>query len=134
MRLLAIVFLVVGTCAFAPSNTTSFDPPEHYREVFKQAVDCTGKYKPYSRINWYSVPGKDWKCDKHGMRCIGQFQSPNRILIASEWRTTDWVIKHEMIHYVTGYSHDAGPRDLQVWGKQCHAMWGWLPTDSTYKP
>lgn len=140
IRLWAIAIIVAAICAFAPSdlvapsNTMRIEPPEHYREVFDQAVKCSGKYKPYSRIKFYLVPGKEWQCEKNGMHCIGEYQKPNRILIASEWKTTDWVVRHEMIHYVTGLPHDGGVRDTTIWGRQCHSMWGFLPTDSTYIP
>jgi hypothetical protein len=41
MRLFALLFLVVGTCAFAPNDVTPFDPPAHYREIYDSALACS---------------------------------------------------------------------------------------------
>jgi len=138
MRLMAIFFLVVGTCAFAPNGIRDFDPPPHYYQIYQQAVECTKPFRnpnkeprPYAWIQWSTVPGHDFKCE-NGMRCIGHWQGPNEITIAEDWRTTDWVQRHEMVHYLLQRGHWVG--DTAVFGRACHAMWGYLPQDPNYVP
>lgn len=131
---LGLAAVMVGNCAFAPPDgTEEFAPPAHYREIWQDAEKCTGKSGDFNRVHWYVVPGHDFKAD--GIVAIGHWSTPHDILIAQDWLTTDWVIRHEMIHDLTRLAHDHGPRDIQIWGVQCHAMWGWLESsDSTYKP
>jgi hypothetical protein len=136
MMKIALAFgLLVGTCAFAPPDgTVRFTPPAHYREIWKEAEACTGKHGDFDRVEWYVVEGKMFTSSS-GSAAIGEWHSPHNILIASEWRTTDWVVRHEMIHDLTRLAHDGGARDVQIWGIQCHSMWGWLATDDPgYKP
>ena len=130
MKLVAILAIAVGTCAFAPPDLRDFEPPEHYREVFREAVACTGRYRPYERIRWSELPGKSFKCSS-GM-CIGHWQSPDHITIAHEWRGIDWVVRHEIIHFLYQRGHWDG--DWEVFGKACKATWGWLGDDPNYKP
>lgn len=137
MRLLGIFFLVIGTCAFAPEGIEPMEAPAHYKRVFHEAVACTGHYRPYEDIRWSVMPGQDFKCGSG--RCIGHWQSPNHITIAGAWVNIDWVVRHEIIHYLTRYTHDSGngkigPRDRELWGERCKAMWGFLGNDPNYKP
>jgi hypothetical protein len=135
MKLAAVLLLVFVTCAFAPPDgAREWTPPEDYREIWKEAEACTGKRGNFDRIQWMQIPGRSFDCDGKGISDIGCWQKPHTITIASDWVNIRWVAKHEMIHDLTGYRHDGGPRDIQIWGKQCHAMWGYLDTDSTYKP
>jgi hypothetical protein len=134
IKIAAIAAMVFATCAFAPPDgTEGFTPPERYREIWQEAQACTGLSGDFDRVAWYVVPGNNWPCDEKG-KCIGQWRQPHTILIAEAWQNIDWVVKHEMIHDLTGLSHDGGERDKQIWGRQCHAMWGWLDTDPTYRP
>ena len=137
MKIATVFALAAGTCAFLfapslPEDSGRFIPPEKYREIWAEAEKCTGKQGDFDRVEWYLVPGHDFKCPSG--RCIGEWIPPHGIAIAEEWKNIDWVVKHEMIHDITRLGHDKGPRDRQIWGVQCQATWGWLPRDSTYRP
>lgn len=136
MKLLSLACVVFATCAFAPSETYPFAPPAHYREIWAEAEACTGVQGDFDKVLWYEEPGNSFPTPTGA--AIG-YWSGHTITIAHDWRTTDWVVKHEEIHELTRFTHDGtpsepGPRDIQVWGKQCHAMWGFQPIDSTYRP
>lgn len=135
MKVVALALIALTTCAFAPpEGTERFSPPAHYREIWKEAEACTGKRGDFDRVDWSVVEGKTFR-SSNGTPAIGEWHSPHHILIASDWLTTDWVIRHEMIHDLTHLPHDNGPRDIQIWGIQCHSMWGWLQSpDPTYRP
>lgn len=128
--------VLFGTCAFSPGEDAQpWTPPEHYREIWDSAQACTGKHGDYDRITWLRFEGRAFECRKKGgPTAIGCWAGPHTIIIASDWANIDWVPKHEMIHDLTGLTHDGGDRDRLIWGKRCHAMWGWLDTDSTYRP
>lgn len=135
IKLALLALMLVLTCAFAPPDgTTRFTPPAHYREIWHQAELCSGTHGDFNRVNWYVVPGKQFT-SSNDTPAIGEWHRPHDILIASDWLTTDWVIRHEMIHDLTKLPHDGGPRDVQIWGIQCHSMWGYLESDDPgYKP
>ena len=129
--------LILGACASLvgpdlPDDTQGFIPPPVYREIWAEAEKCSGFKGDFDRVSWYIVPGHDFKCSSG--RCIGEWSPPHAISIADDWKSTAWVVKHEIIHELTGYSHDNGPRDRQLWGIQCQATWGYLPRDSSYVP
>lgn len=130
----AVLCLVFGTCAFAPpEGIERFTPPLHYRQIWEDAEKCSGKTGDFNKVHWYVVPGRSFRAD--GVDAIGHWHTPHDIAIASEWLTTDWVVRHEMVHELTRLPHDNGPRDIQIWGRQCHAMWGWLASDDPgYRP
>jgi hypothetical protein len=137
MKIAALLVLVTATCAWLtgpnlPENTQGYVPPAAYREIWKEAEACSGFTGDFDRVQWYIVPGHDFKCPSG--RCIGEWSPPHAISIADEWKNIAWVVKHEMVHELTGYSHDDGPRDKQVWGIQCQATWGYLPKDTLYIP
>ena len=137
MKIVALATLVAASCAFLfapdlPDMSGHFTPPPAYREIWEEAKACTNTTGDFDRIQWYSVPGHDFNCPAG--KCIGEWVPPHSIAIAEEWRNIAWVVKHEMIHDLTKLSHDRGPRDIQIWGVQCHAMWGYLNSDTTYIP
>jgi hypothetical protein len=137
MKLIAVVVLLFGTCAFAPSGTEPFTPPESYRAQYDSAQACSGVKGNFDQVHWYLIPGHDFPCPSG--RCIGQWNPPHDIYIAEVWKNIGWVVRHEAVHEITGWRHDGdekgpGKRDIQVWGVQCHATWGYLDNDPNYKP
>jgi hypothetical protein len=95
-------------------------------------VACSGYYRPYEKIEWYVVPGKSFICSAKN-QSIGCWDYPNKITLAREWLTTDWVVKHEIIHYLMQRGH--WPGDTAVFGTKCKATWGYLEnSDPNYRP
>jgi len=136
MRIILFAAIIFGSCAFAPEDIARFTPPAHYREIWDSAEACTGKTADYNKVIWFEVPGNSFSTPDG--TAIGYWDG-HTITIAHDWLTTDWVIKHEMIHEITRLTHDRvqgkpGPRDTLIWGEHCHAMWGFQPRDTTYKP
>jgi hypothetical protein len=138
MKLAFVLALVIATCAFAPPDgATPMRVPPTYRAIWDSAQACTGTRGDFAQVQWLVHPGNSFP-SRDGA-AIGMWTPPHTITIAVEWMTTDWVVKHEMIHELTRLRHDGtglqpGPRDSLVWGKQCHAMWGFQPRDTNYVP
>jgi hypothetical protein len=83
----------------------------------------------FEDLSFYLVPGHDFPCPTG--RCIGEWYPPHHISIAEDWKNINWVVRHEMLHDLVGRHY---PGDTLVWGKACHATWGWLGDDPNYKP
>lgn len=104
-----------------------------YRAAYADAVDCTktAHPRPYEALIWMRVPGPNFRdpyaTDEEGkLPNIGEWVSPDTIFVSAQWVGT-WVPKHEMIHYLTRIV----PNDPKLFGVACHAMWGYLPADTT---
>ncbi len=49
------------------------------------------------------------------------------IVIASAFRNYDWIIKHELVHYLIQAPHGEDVEaDRDLFGRRCRAMWGFL--------
>jgi hypothetical protein len=134
-KIVVLLALSSLTCAwlFEPIPLgEEWTPPPVYREIWKEAEACTGKRGNFDRVRWGLVAGKEFDCNGKG--AIGCWTKPHQIAIANDWKNIQWVVKHEMIHDLMQLSHDGGERDIQIWGKQCHAMWGYLDNDPNYRP
>ncbi len=115
------------------SRFTPLAPPARYRAIHAAAEECTGKTGSFDRIVWLSAPGRSFTAPDGVPNAIGFWQvsrgrgSADTIVIAADWQTTEWVVKHELIHYLLQQSH---PADLaesdRIWGRLCHATWGYL--------
>lgn len=130
-KALAFAGLVAMTCALEPDGAVPMDTPAHYREIWKQAEACSGLTGDFDRVRWNIVLGHDFPCNSG--KCIGEWHRPHTITIASDWVTTDWVVRHEILHDLVNSGH--WPGDTVLWGVKCHATWGWLESsDPNYRP
>lgn len=144
-----IGLIAIATCAVAPGDIepTRWTPAaaqlattvDMWAAQYHAAEKCSGKKGDAARIRFYVVPGKDFRCPTG--RCIGWTSiTTHSIYIAAEWITTAWVFRHEALHEITGWGHDTGddgtpgPRDVALWGKACHASWGFLEGSPGYRP
>lgn len=133
-RVGAAVVGVLASCAmFGPGNPVDLipgaslmdSPPAHAMIQHDSAQMCSGKHNEFADITWLRVQGHDFRNpSKPKERVIGLWMAPHTIYIASEWLTTDWVLRHEMVHDLLRRGHWDG--DSTVFGRQCHAMWGYL--------
>lgn len=110
-----------------------FVPPAHYRALWDSAEACTGRTGDYARVLWYEMPGNSFSSAEHLGYADGEWFPKYGITIAHEYRTTDWLIKHEMIHVLLQRGHTETDR-VKTWGEKCHATRESVPHDSTYRP
>jgi hypothetical protein len=102
--------------------------------VWMQAQACTGKTGDFDRLLFRVVPGNTWKCDDGG-GCLGHFDKPHTITLAHDWITTEWLVRHEMIHDLVGPHPADTAKNRAIWGTACKATWGFLESDDpNYKP
>lgn len=130
MKIAALVALILVTCGFRASPSPedyNWLPPAYYRAIWASAQSCIGKRGDYDRLRFRIVPkGVPFK-DENGA-VLGRWDGGYRISLADEWKTTAWVVKHEMIHVLLQKKHTEQQR-IEIWGRQCHATWGYLDSD-----
>ena len=125
--------MALGRAPARHPEAVSFHPPRAYEAAYLLDVACTGLTAPraFNAIHWYEVPGLNFKdslvpdTTERKVALAGEWVGPDTIYVAREWVNT-WVPRHEMLHYLT----QSGAHDTTVFGRQCHAMWGFLPADS----
>lgn len=113
---------VPGATPLAPSHALL----QRLRAEHDSAEACTGKRRPFDRITWYTVPGRNFRVPGDTINKgyeIGYWVAPDTIYVAAEWLGL-WVPRHEMIHDLLQRNHWSG--DTAVFGTACHAMWGYL--------
>lgn len=118
-----------------------FDPPARYNALYWDAIRCSGAYGEiplFKHIVWLEGPdgfkapprlGGDG-AGLGGLTVMGD-GPPDTIVIAKKFRNTDWMVKHELIHFVLQMPH---PKlkvvSDSIWGIACQATWGFLPADT----
>jgi hypothetical protein len=118
-----------------------FDPPARYDDLYWDAITCSrvvGNVPLFKQIVWLKAPGVDFFPPPRIIELLGTHArlrglwvggngAPDTIVVASDWLKTDWVIKHELIHYVLQSNHLKDKQeDEDLWGRQCHAIVGFL--------
>lgn len=99
--LLALTLAACDNGFMVPEDTRRMDPPSVYRLWHAQTVACVAIQRDFDRIRWYVVPGGNWRYSKHNQDlAAGVWIEPDKIYIAEESLTTEWIIKHELIHYL----------------------------------
>ena len=125
--MLFFVMLVAGCGSptepeFTPPDWAEpIEPPARYAEYHAEMVECTGIDAPFSRIEWYSVPGSyRWRSTYNGESVPAEWWPPHAIYV-SEPNVTDptertpGIIKHEIGHDLI---QDADPdHSHPIWGE-----------------
>ena len=69
-----------------------------YEDLFHRMEKCLGKSRPYSAINWFLVqPGMIRDGASEG---AGLWSSPANIYLDSRFALSEFVLIHEMAHYL----------------------------------
>lgn len=79
-----------------PADVSRFDPPLIYDAWFSEVSKCSGLYRPLGGIDWYATP-EPW--ERNGGVALGGYADGN-IYLAEIDVMTEWVVKHEMLHYL----------------------------------
>ncbi len=119
--------LVAGLAAFYEE----FTPPPRYREIHREAEACTGERREFGRVVWVEAPGRTFSSPSDGSDMVGYWiwaaDGRDTIVIASAFRNYDWIIKHELVHYLIQAPHSEDVEaDRDLFGRRCRAMWGFL--------
>ncbi len=103
------VLLLVAGCGgedpFAPGTAggVRFDPPPSYREEWARAEACTGRSGDFDRIRWWVIPGvRAFDSPTEGW-ADGLYTVPDQITLAGGALPVAHIVRHEMIHALTGY-------------------------------
>ena len=83
-----------------------------YEDLFHRMEKCLGKSRPYSAINWFLVqPGMIRDGASEG---AGLWSSPANIYLDSRFALSEFVLIHEMAHYLMDEGDSAHENPLFV--------------------
>jgi len=124
--LLMTALLADESAPLLPPGAVRMSPPEEYRKWFARTEVCAERLGHFENIEWYVVPGE--KFDAEGPRLGMWAQAEWRlwrvrrevIVLAGAARTTEWMVRHEMLHSILG--HTGHPAEYFV--DRCHLTWG----------
>ncbi len=118
MRVMVAVVLVLAGCEmpFAPQNAAPFTPPADFGGWWAEMEACSGRTGDWTRIRWFVVPTDELVLD--GRPKQGVWRDPHTVYLAAvvvqpsdgrpAWQPwTQRVVKHEMLHDLTGPEHGA---------------------------
>ena len=107
------------------------EPIAQYREWWEATKRCSGLNGRFSRIRWYRMipagPIPTEHGPKVGLWFEGVFHS--RILLASEYVSSELVVRHEMLHELLG----TGDHPPEYFERRCRLTWetfAWPATES----
>lgn len=114
---LGIVTGLLGCGGFEPEHAVLFIPPPEYRAWFEATQACSGHAGDFAKIEWYSVPGKEFACPSG--QCVGRWEPDHKIYIAEHWIKHEMVVRHEMLHHLLDREGHPNP----PFGVGCPLTW-----------
>jgi hypothetical protein len=117
MKILALVLLLLlAGCAFEPEGAEPFDPPATYRAIWLATEACAGRTRPFGELTFFVVPGGGFTTSSSRL-AVGHYDGHHSIYLAGDYRDTEFVIRHEMLHALGFTPHTPFPFVT------CHATW-----------
>lgn len=80
----------------APSDLLPTDPPDLYREWYRQAERCSGLTGDFDQVTW--LIGGEPHPEGEDRIAAGQWIRPRTIWISRPYRDVQWVVMHEVLH------------------------------------
>jgi hypothetical protein len=104
-----------------PPGAVEMAAPAIYREWSDRTEACSGLNRSFSSVKWYVVPGVESFQTEKGPK-VGLWLSKagtDRIVIAGEYRNSEMVVRHELLHHLLG--QEGHPDGYFV--TRCHLTW-----------
>lgn len=103
---------MVTACGFVPEDGEPFDPPPVFDQWWLATEQCAGQQHDPTGVSWFTVTGAAFSCPSESSLCAGWWTPDRQIYIADEWLEVEWLIRHEMMHDITGGGgHPSPPFD-----------------------
>jgi hypothetical protein len=115
VKRLSPALLALAACAFEPTGGEPLNPPQEYRELWAEALACTGRVGDFTDLRFTVIEGDCFDTPKG---CAAGWTDGNHITLASGWKDHPMIVKHEMIHTLIGDGHPAVPFETP-----CKATW-----------
>lgn len=87
-----------------PSGATPIPAQPPYALWWQMTETCSGKSADFSTIRWFVVPHAD-SFEVHGKHYNGYWYDDNSIVIAAKHLLDGQLVRHEMLHALTGGGH-----------------------------
>lgn len=91
---------MVGGCGAPPLEVVHLerlDPPASYRVWWDELERCVGLAGDFEGIEWFT--GDAVRLEGDGV--FGAWQAPRTIVVKRFYSTSQLLVKHEMLHYLT---------------------------------
>lgn len=108
-RTLVVLWPVVASLCFGcglateplPEDTRRISAPPVYRVWWSITEACSGRRGTLASVEWYVVPGVS-QFERNGVPVSGYWSSRNRIVLAERAMLDGGLVRHEMLHALTG--------------------------------
>ena len=87
-----------------PRGATPIQAQPPYALWWQITETCSGKSRNFSTIRWFAVPNTD-SFEIHGKHYNGYWYDDNSIVIAAKHLLDGQLVRHEMLHALTGGGH-----------------------------
>lgn len=119
--LLCPALLLLSACGFDVAGSQPLEPPPIYREWWAKTEACSGLTGEFDRIEWLVVPGYSFACSSG--ECAGHWRRGHLIYLAEEWKMSEMVVRHEMLHDLMNRGGHPDP----PFGEGCPLTWETWP-------
>ena len=109
--------LLPAGCGFEPAGDVPMKVPTLYRTWWARTEACSGRTGDFDRVQWFVVDGPGFACP--GGTCAGHWESSHRIYLAGDYRNSEMVVRHEMLHELLGRPGHPDP----PFGAECPLTW-----------
>ncbi len=105
MKLLAALLLLCATAAHAQDTVYArgYEAPAEYSVAWNYVVACAGQIADSStkleQVHWFE---RDSSYDSAGNLLIGEWLSPDTIMVTTGFTDSLWVVAHELLHHRLG--------------------------------
>jgi len=104
LSLLWLIGLLGCRDSLAPSGTA--EPPLQARQWFSELEACSGLAGDFDQIVWFVA---DQPVQRDNGITVGEWDSPNRIVLARAWYESEDAVKHEMLHFLLQHTGHPDP-------------------------
>jgi hypothetical protein len=104
---LAFAVIASGCTDLLPPGATAFTPPPVYSTWWAMVESCSNQAGPLSRVNWFEAPDNvELKSPNGGV--VGGYwdKETNTIVVQHRYLLDGPLIRHEMLHSLTGGGHE----------------------------
>lgn len=122
----AAAILGVSSCdlftAPLPMGAEAMEPLPHYGRWWKMVEECSGISRRMGAIDWYQVPGGNFRSPSGGMANGLYLQGSERIVLAEAVVDDGPIVRHEMLHAIIRRNDSETPHPADYFLRRCSGV------------
>ncbi len=111
-------------CGFEPEGAIPYQLPARFAAWWTATEACSERHAALSEVQFFAVPGSQFACPTG--QCVGRWEPGHKIYVAERWIGDELVVRHEMLHELTGGGGHPNP----PFGRGCPLTWETWPGPS----